>query len=159
MSVLLCNFVGKTQLCSFGWLYLSSCIALMFVISVESGHHSCFISADWSHHSQVIIVWSHHFTKDDWWTKATTESTNHQKVEATNFVETHEVKKATSFEKLYEMKKEKKERTSETANCISVQKWRYILCRKTLFTTKRKTQKNIDLRCWNTNLSDRRKAP
>jgi len=37
--------------------------------------------------------------------------------------------------------KGKKERTSETANCISLQKRRYILCRKTLFTTKHKTLK------------------
>ena len=37
-----------------------------------------------------------------------TESTKHQKVEATSFDETCEVKKATNFEKLHEMKKEKK---------------------------------------------------
>ena len=42
------------------------------------------------------------------WTEATTESTKHQKVEATSFDETCEVKKATSFEKLHEMKKEKR---------------------------------------------------
>ena len=42
------------------------------------------------------------------WTEGTTESTKHQKVEATSFDETCEVKKATSFEKLHEMKKEKK---------------------------------------------------
>ena len=34
-----------------------------------------------------------------------------------------------------------KKRTSETANCISLQKRRYIFCRKTLFTTKHKTLK------------------
>ena len=71
----------------------------------------------------------------------TTESTKHQKVEATSFDETCEIKKANNFEKLHEMKKEKKERTSETANCISLQKRRYIFCRKTLFTTKHKTLK------------------
>ena len=38
----------------------------------------------------------------------TTESTKHQKVEATSFDETYEVKKGNSFEKLHEMKKEKK---------------------------------------------------
>ena len=106
VSVLLSNFVAKTCLCSFWWLYLSLCFAVMFTISPELGHHSvqhqCWVV------TEVIIVWSLHFTKDDWWTEATTESTNHQKVEATNFVETHEVKKATSFEKLHEMKKEKK---------------------------------------------------
>ena len=37
--------------------------------------------------------------------------------------------------------KRQKERASETANCISLQKRRYILCRKTLFTTKHKTLK------------------
>ena len=37
--------------------------------------------------------------------------------------------------------KGKKERTSETANCISLQKRRYILCQKTIFTTKHKTLK------------------
>ena len=42
------------------------------------------------------------------WTERTTESTKHQKVEATNFVEIYEVKKATSFQKLHEMMKEKK---------------------------------------------------
>ena len=42
------------------------------------------------------------------WTEGTTESTKHQKVEATSFDETCEVKKATNFEKLHEMKKEKK---------------------------------------------------
>ena len=42
------------------------------------------------------------------WTEATTESTKHQKVEATSFDETCEVKKATNFEKLHDMKKEKK---------------------------------------------------
>ena len=42
------------------------------------------------------------------WTEPTTESTKHQKVEATSFDETCEVKKATNFEKLHEMKKEKK---------------------------------------------------
>ena len=42
------------------------------------------------------------------WTEATTESTKHQKVEATSFDEICEVKKATSFEKLHEMKKEKR---------------------------------------------------
>ena len=117
VSVLLCNFVAKTYLCSFYWLYLSLCFVLMFIISAELGHHSCLISADWSHHSQVInglyylkviIVSSRHFTKDDWWTEPTTESTKHQEVEATNFVETHEVKKATSFEKLHEMKDKRK---------------------------------------------------
>ena len=61
------------------------------------------------------------------WT--TTESTKHKKVEANSFDEICEEKKATSFEKLHEMKK-KKERTSETANCISLQKRRYILFRK-----------------------------
>ena len=40
------------------------------------------------------------------WT--TTESTKHQKVEATSFDETYEVKKGNSFEKLHVMKKEKK---------------------------------------------------
>ena len=75
------------------------------------------------------------------WTEATTESTKHQRVEATSFDGTFEVKKATSFEKLHEMKKEKKERTSETANGFSLQKRRYILCRKTLFATKHKTLK------------------
>ena len=42
------------------------------------------------------------------WTEPTTESTKHQKVEATSFDETCEVKKATSFEKLHEMKKKKR---------------------------------------------------
>ena len=42
------------------------------------------------------------------WTKATAESTKHQKDEATSFYEICEVKKASSFEKLHEMKKEKK---------------------------------------------------
>ena len=42
------------------------------------------------------------------WTEATTESTKHQKVEATSFDETCEVKKATSFEKLHGMKKAKR---------------------------------------------------
>ena len=64
------------------------------------------------------------------WTERTTESTKHQKVEATSFDETCEVKKATSFEKLHEMKRQK-ERTSETTNYISLQKRRYILSRKT----------------------------
>ena len=42
------------------------------------------------------------------WTEATTESTKHQKVEATSFGETCEEKKATSFEKLHEMKEKRK---------------------------------------------------
>ena len=42
------------------------------------------------------------------WTEATTESTKHQKVEATSFGEICEEKKATSFEKLHEIKKERK---------------------------------------------------
>ena len=42
------------------------------------------------------------------WTEPTTESTKHQKVEATSFDEICEVKKATNFEKLHEMKKEKR---------------------------------------------------
>ena len=42
--------------------------------------------------------------------RSTTESTKHEKVEATSFEETCEVKKATSFEKLHEMKKEKKKK-------------------------------------------------
>ena len=42
------------------------------------------------------------------WTERTTESTKHQKVEATSFDETCEKKKATSFEKLHEMKKKKR---------------------------------------------------
>ena len=39
------------------------------------------------------------------------------------------------------MRWKRKKRTSETANCISLQKRRYIFCRKTLFTTKHKTLK------------------
>ena len=39
------------------------------------------------------------------WTEATTESTKHQKVEATNFVETYEVKKATTFGETHDVKK------------------------------------------------------
>ena len=50
VSVLLCNFVAKTYLCSFYWLYLSLCFVLMFIISAELGHHSCFISAELGHH-------------------------------------------------------------------------------------------------------------
>ena len=42
------------------------------------------------------------------WTEDTTESTKHQKVEATSFGETCEEKKATSFEKLHEMKEKRK---------------------------------------------------
>ena len=42
------------------------------------------------------------------WTEGTTESTKHQKVEATSFGETCEEKKATSFEKLHEMKEKRK---------------------------------------------------
>ena len=43
------------------------------------------------------------------WTEATTESTKHQKVEATSLGETCEEKKATSFEKLHEMKEKRKD--------------------------------------------------
>ena len=42
------------------------------------------------------------------WTEAITESTKHQKDEATSFDEICEVKKATSFEKLHEMKEDKR---------------------------------------------------
>ena len=74
------------------------------------------------------------------WTEATTESTKHQKVEATCFDETSEVKKATSFEKLHEMKKEKKK--EHLRQPIASQfKSEDILCPKTLFTTKHKTLK------------------
>ena len=42
------------------------------------------------------------------WTEGTTESTKHQKVEATSFDETCEMKKATSSEKFHEVKKAKR---------------------------------------------------
>ena len=42
----------------------------------------------------------------------------------------------------------KKERTSEIANCFLLQKRRYILCWKTLFTTKHKTLKRQKGNIW-----------
>ena len=65
-----------------------------------------------------------------------TESTKHKKVEATVLMK-HVRRKKQPVLKSDMRWKGKKERTSETANCISLQKRRYILCRKTLFTTKR----------------------
>ena len=51
-----------------------------------------------------VLMWVPSFL----WTEGTTESTKHQKVEATSFDETCEVKKATSFDKLHEVKKAKR---------------------------------------------------
>ena len=55
--------------------------------------------------------------------------------------ETYDVKKSNRFRWNTWGDKGKKEATSETAYCTSQQKWRYIFCRKSFFTTKHKILK------------------